>query len=471
MRLSFLLTALLPCSAFAQQAWTLDQCVRHAEEKNLNVRNAALDAELADQGKRQAAYALLPDLNAYASHGYNWGKTIDQFTNTFATDRVRSNNFYLSSQVSLFEGLRKQTALSKAKLDADGSAKGLEDQRNTVRLSTVQAFLDVLSLRERISASEKQVANINEQLGVTNALVDGGRLPRSEAMDQRSQLAQQEYTLIDLRNQHDQRLLDLMQQLLLTPEEQRSFDIVAPAISGLAISDPAQNAEEVLRAVLAANPGYAQADLLAQSAGKDIAIARSGMIPALRLEGALGTGYSGRNIEAVGDPVLGDPQLIGFTQGGEEVFTPSYTQDTRTRAFGSQLDDNLNESVTLSLSIPLFNNQRNKYATDQARIRHEQAKNAVEAQRQSLERQVQQAITAQRGAYRQFEAAQRAQEAATESLRLAQERFTAGAATSLDLNTARTNLDRATADGITAKYNYVMAAKYLDILQGLPVSL
>lgn len=471
MRLYILLAALLPGAANAQQAWTLDQCVRHAEEKNLNVRNATLDAELADQGKRQAMYALLPDLNAYASHGYNWGKTVDRFTNTFATDRVRNNNFYLSSQVSLFEGLRKQTALSKAKLDAEGSAKGLEDQRNLVRLSTVQAFLDVLSLRERIIASEKQVANINEQLTVTNALVEGGRLPRSEAMDQRSQLAQQDYTLIDLRNQHDQRMLDLMQQLRLTPEEQRGFDIVAPAITGLTISDPSQNGEEVLRAVLAANPGYAQAEVQAQSAEKDIAISRSGMIPALRLEGAVGTGYSGRNVEAVGDPVLGDPQLIGYTQGGEEVYVPSYTQDTRTRAFSSQLDDNLNESVTLSLSVPLFNNQRNKYATDQARIRHEQAKNQVEAKRQSLEREVQQAITAQRGAYRQYEAAQRAQEAAGESLRLAEERFTAGAATSLDLNTARTNLDRATADGITAKYNYVMAAKYLDILQGLPVSL
>ena len=471
MRTYILLAALLPVAANAQQAWTLDQCVRHAEEKNLNVRNATLDAELADQGKRQAMYALLPDLNAYASHGYNWGKTVDRFTNTFATDRVRNNNFYLSSQVSLFEGLRKQNALRKAKLDADGSAKGLEDQRNLVRLSTVQAFLDVLSLRERITASEKQVANINEQLTVTNALVEGGRLPRSEAMDQRSQLAQQEYTLVDLRNQHDLRMLDLMQQLRLTPDEQRGFDIVAPAITGLTITDPSQNGEDVLRAVLAANPGYAQVEVQAQSAEKDIAISRSGMIPALRLEGAVGTGYSGRNVEAVGDPVLGDPQLIGFTQGGEEVYVPSYTQDTRTRAFSSQLDDNLNESVTLSLSVPLFNNQRNKYATDQARIRHEQAKNQVEAKRLSLEREVQQAITAQRGAYRQYEAAQRAQEAAGESLRLAEERFAAGAATSLDLNTARTNLDRATADGITAKYNYVMAAKYLDILQGLPVSL
>ena len=39
MRSSILLFALLPGSLLAQQAWTLEQCVRQAEEKNLNVRN------------------------------------------------------------------------------------------------------------------------------------------------------------------------------------------------------------------------------------------------------------------------------------------------------------------------------------------------------------------------------------------------------------------------------------------------
>ncbi|QQR85034.1 MAG: TolC family protein [Flavobacteriales bacterium] len=470
MRFSIVLSLLVPCLATAQQAWTLDQCVRRAEEKNLNVRNAALDAELADQAKRQSAYNLLPNLNAFGTHGYNWGKAIDRFTNTFATDRVRTNNFYLSSQVSLFEGFSKQNQLGQARIDAESSAKGLEDRRNDVRLSTVQAFIDVLSLRERIAATGKQVANISEQITITQALVDGGRLARSEVLDQRSQLAQQEYNLVDLRNQHDRRILDLMQQLQLSPEEQRGFDIVSPAISAMAISEPAQDPQDVLRAVLAANPGYQQRELQATSAEKGVSISRAGMMPSLRLEGAMGTGYSGRNLEAVGEPVLGTPQLIGFTQGGEEVYTPTFSQETRTRAFGSQLDDNLNESVTLSLAIPLFNNQSNRIAVSQARIRHEQAKNAVEAERQSLEREVQQAITAQRGAYRQYEAAQRSLEAANESFRLAQERFTAGAATSLDLNTARTNVDRATADTITAKYTYVMAAKYLEILQGLPLS-
>ena len=117
MRHAIILLALLTGTASAQQKWTLQQCLQRAEEKNLNVRNAALDAELADQAKRQSVYNLLPNLNAYGTHGYNWGKAIDRFTNTFATDRVRTNNFWLGGDLSLYEGGRKRNTLKRTDLD------------------------------------------------------------------------------------------------------------------------------------------------------------------------------------------------------------------------------------------------------------------------------------------------------------------------------------------------------------------
>ena len=86
----------------AQATITLEQCLARAEERNLALRDAALDADLAGQAHEQAYWSFLPNLNGAVTHGYNWGKTIDQYTNTFATDRVRTNNLYLSSDVTLF---------------------------------------------------------------------------------------------------------------------------------------------------------------------------------------------------------------------------------------------------------------------------------------------------------------------------------------------------------------------------------
>ncbi|MEO8588698.1 MAG: TolC family protein, partial [Flavobacteriales bacterium] len=117
-------------SAQAQQPWTLEQCVKRAEEKNIALLNAALDADLAGEAKDQAYWDLLPDLNAGATHGYNYGRVVDRYTNTFATDRVQTDNFYLSSSLSLFEGLRKQNTIKRSGVDAEAAAKGIEAARN-----------------------------------------------------------------------------------------------------------------------------------------------------------------------------------------------------------------------------------------------------------------------------------------------------------------------------------------------------
>ena len=73
---------------YRQSTWTLQQCADRAVEKNLAVRAAELDRDIAGQDLRAANFGFLPDLNAAATHGYNWGQAIDRYTNTFATDRT-----------------------------------------------------------------------------------------------------------------------------------------------------------------------------------------------------------------------------------------------------------------------------------------------------------------------------------------------------------------------------------------------
>jgi outer membrane protein len=464
-------TALLSSATFSQQPWSLEQCVQRAEERNIAVLNAGLDAQYADQAHEQAYWNLAPDLNGTATHGYNYGRVVDRFTNTFATDRVRTNNFYLSSTLMLFQGMQRQGAIKRTELDAKAALEGMDAARNQVRLEVVQAFLDVLGLRERVSAAEAQAASTREQIVRTQALVDAGRLARAELLSLESQLAQEEYTITDLMNQRDQRMLALGRALQLEPQEMMSFDIQAPTISALQVMAPTTSVDDVLANVLRTNPAFAQAQTQVSSAERSIAIARSGSIPSLSLSGSIGTGYSGRDERIVGDPIVGEPYLAGFTQSGENVYTPNVYYDTEVTPFGDQLDQNFNQSLGFTLSVPLFNNMQNKLAIDQARVQHQKTRNAMVSVRNDLQRNVLDALVAQRSGHRQFLAAQKAVEAGMLNLEFAQERFTQGVITSMELATVKAALNRSTADMINAKYQYLMATKYLDILQGLPVTL
>jgi outer membrane protein len=471
MRALVIPAALLAFSLSAQQPWTLDQCLLRAEQQNLTYRNAQLQADLADKASDQSRWALLPDLNAGATHGYNWGKAVDRYTNTFATDRVRTNNLWLSSNWTLFQGFRLQNERKKADIDADASMKGLEAQRNTIRKEVVNNFLNVLGLREKIHAAESQAASTREQLDVTKALVDAGRLARAQQYDLNAQLAQEDMNVVDLQNQLEQALLQFGQLLFLSPDEQRAFDIAAPSVASIAITEPQQSVDDVLAVVLAADPAYAESELRVQSADRNESIARSGSLPSLIFSASVGSGYSGSNTEFVGDPIVGDPVPIGYTESGEEVLTDNVTYDVQTRDFGDQLEDNVNYSTSWTLSVPLFNNMRNRLAIDQARVQLAQAELDRDGEKQRVQRDVQDALLQQRAAYRQFEAASSALEAANESLRYAEERFGAGAITSAEFNIAKNNVARSTADVINARYAWLMAAKALDILQGLPVTL
>lgn len=467
----FCVLAIITQVAVAQEKWTLQQCIARADERNLAVLNAALDAQLAEQNQERTYWDLLPDLNGAATHGYNYGRVIDRFTNTFATDRVRTNNFYLSSQVDLFRGFSKHNTIKQARFDAEAAMKGIEAARNDVRVAVVQAFLNVLGLRERIAAAEAQAANTREQIQRTRALVEAGRVARAEQLTLEAQLAQEEFNVTDVQNQHDQQLLTLGRTMQLEASELMGFDIVAPPISDLEVTAPTASQQQVLDNVLRTHPAYAQAELQVMSAEKSVSIAQAGRIPSLSLSGSLGTGYSGRDIRTIGGPVIGEPVIIGATAGGEAVYAPNISYNTELTPFNSQLDQNLNESIGFTLNIPIFNNMRNRYAVQQARVQHEKVRNSLTGLRNDLQRNVLDALVQQRSAHRQFLAASKAVESGAVALDYAQERYDQGVITVIELNTAKTTLNNSTANLINAKYQYLMASKYLDILQGIPVSL
>ena len=228
MRSIIFLTGLLVISARAQQNWTLQQCLQRAEDKNLAVRDAQLNAELADRTHDQAFWSMLPSLNAGGTHGYNWGKTIDRLTNAFAAGRVRTNNLGHGSDLSIYEGGRKRNVVMRTDLDEQATLRGLDAARNDVRTEVVRSFLYVLGLRERVRAAEAQLGNTREQVSRMEALVDAGRSARVELLDLNAQLASDEFNLVNLRNQQEQALLQLGQSLRLEPAEQSVFTIDAP---------------------------------------------------------------------------------------------------------------------------------------------------------------------------------------------------------------------------------------------------
>ncbi|MCB0795892.1 MAG: TolC family protein [Flavobacteriales bacterium] len=458
-------------SVLAQTTWTLQQCADRAVETNLAVRSAHLDRQIAGEDLRGANWGFLPDLNAAATHGYNWGQAIDRYTNTFATDRTRTNNFWLNSNWDLFRGLRQHQLRKRSTLDVQAAEEAIGAARVDVLTQVVARYMEMLSARENIEAAKQQAVGTRERIAFTQALVEAGRLARVDLLDLEAQLAREEFDVVSNENLFDRARLQMTQLLQLTAEESRAFDIATPSVNAIQVSDPDADLPALLERVLATHPAYQNARLQMESAERSIDITRTQLLPSLSFNASVATGYSGRDVVAVGDPIIGEPTQVGFTESGESVFTPNIQYDTETRGLGDQLDRNLNYSTSWTLSVPIFNQMSNRTAAAQARIRYEQARVRMGQQRLELELSVQQSLNDQRAAYRQFMAADRAMSAQQASLTFVEERFQQGTATALDLAIAKSLYQQAQARQIAARYAYLIAKKSLDIMQGLPLAL
>ena len=123
-----------------------------------------IDFSIAEINVRANNLNFLPNLNGNASHGYNWGQTIDPFTNSFATDRVRYNNFYLSSSVTLFSGLQNYYEKKVSSIDKEIILANREIDKRNLTLEILSAYLRIKLNNEFFLLNQKHLSYSQEQV-------------------------------------------------------------------------------------------------------------------------------------------------------------------------------------------------------------------------------------------------------------------------------------------------------------------
>src|SRR5690606_29759501 len=128
----------------AQQVLTLEECIDHAMLNNLQLKQVDLNVDRARYNKDRALADFFPSVNGGASYGFNFGRRIDPFTNTFATDQVESSNLFINASLTLFSGLTKINLHKQSKYAWLASQEDVNGAENDLRLNITTAYLNVL---------------------------------------------------------------------------------------------------------------------------------------------------------------------------------------------------------------------------------------------------------------------------------------------------------------------------------------
>jgi outer membrane protein len=418
--------------ANAQTKWTLQQCVDTALANNRNIKQKELNRQTSQIAYEQARNNLLPNLNASASHNFQWGRALgDDNTYTNSTSLTQSTNFGLSSSLTLFDGLKMKYNIDARLADLKTAEANKQLIERDIIMSVSTAFLQVLLNKELLQVAENQLSLTNSKIDQQKKMIESGKLAEGELLELQAQAAKEELSRIQTDNNLKLALLDIAQIMELKNFEGLDVEVPANLINA---ELQLLNADEVYKSALNGRPEIKAAEYALQSSETNVRISKSGLYPSLSMDASLGSGYYKNQI------------------------IPS-------DGFGKQLSDKIGAGIGFSLRIPIFNKFETKNQIRSSELEVEKSKLQLDNTKIELQKNIQQAYYNAIGARAKWESALKSQQANTEAYRFANQKYEGGRSTVYELYQAKNNLAQAQSEVIQAKYEYVFRLKILELMK------
>ncbi len=462
---TLILILLFAFNAFAQQEkYTLQQCIEHAWSNNLDIKQSMLNNESAKLDITQSKANLLPTLSASAGQNYQFGRTVDRFTNTFVNQSIRSNNIGLNAGLTLFNGFQSQNNIVQKKQTQQVSQYNIEVAKNQIALSISNSFLQCIQAIETIDYNEIQIQSTTQRIEKAQKMVDAGVSDLTVLLSLKAQLANEQLNLITSQSNKNTALLSL-KNLMQLPMD-KDFEVVVPAFTSELIKENIVDVFQIYDIALKNLPQIKAAETQILAAKAQTKMANGNLFPSISLYGSISTVFSesAKNITNVSPT---GTQAIGFTQNTlEPVLQPTFTYQTETIKFNKQLKDNLGQGAGISLNWNIFNGFATQNQIQKAKLNQQITDLNLTKAKNTLLTDINTAVNAYNAAKAQYKASQNNVEAQNTSLEYIQKRFDAGVTNSFDFINAKNNYSQAKSSALNTKYEFVFRALILEYYKG-----
>ncbi|GAA0735266.1 MULTISPECIES: TolC family protein [Flavobacteriaceae] len=434
----FVFTVLLTFSFQAQtKKWTLEECVDHALQNNITVKQSELDLEQSEINKKDAIGNFLPTLNASVTHSWSIGLGQDPVTFDAVNSTTKNLSGGISSSLNIYDGLRNINQLHRSNLEILASRYQLDKIKDDISLLVANSFLQILFNKEQLKVLQAQQVVSQQELERTNELVDAGVLPRGDLLEIQATIATQEQQIVNAENTVLLSRIQLAQLLLI--QEYETFDIVDIDYQVPTTMILEQSPDAIVSKAKETRYDIKIAETNQEIANDNLKIAKGALQPTLR----------------------------GSYNFGSNYFT---SQLFDTPDFETQLTDNKSHNFSLSLSIPIFNGFAASNNVKRNKVNLERAKVQLEQANLDMETAVYQAYNDTKGALKAYEAAQKTLEAREEAFNYSRERYNVGLLNAFDYNQSQNRFEAAQSDVIRTKYDYIFKLKVLEFYFGIPIT-
>ena len=455
-----------PLANAQSKVWTLQECVDHAKEHNIDILKGQNTLESTELGELQSKLAFLPSVNLNGGYYWNFGLTIDPITNTRQPGSRQTLSTTASGNWTLLGGGRNLYQLHQSRMNSVAALYQLEEIKNNVFLNVASAYLQILVNKQLEEVAEGQLATSEKSLERTAVLYESGAISENDYLQSVAQVRSDQGNVQSAQNAVLLSRLQLF-QLLQLDSDFTGFDIANPDLDMAALGIAGYGRNDLKESAVGKQPSVRAAEANHKSASYGVKVAQSNRLPSVSLSAQLNSNYvqglpyyteyvTLTTFTVVENPLTGDKEYVP-----NEINIPNPSSVTD-YTISNQLSENWNQFVGVGIQIPLFNQGQVHTAVQRAKIQENNAALDLKQSQLRVRQTIERAYLDATAALALFKSAEAAAESADLALQNAQLNFDQGVISAFDLGLSRNQYLSAKSREIQSKFDYLFKVKVLE---------
>lgn len=437
---------LLPAGMKAEddmpKQWTLRNCIDYALEHNITIRRNRINVESTQEDVKTAKADFLPSLSGNISqrivnrpNSAN-GTIISGDNITTSESKTSYNGSYgIDASWTVYNGSKRVNTLKQQQLNSRIAELTVDESENSIEENITQLYVQILYSAEAVKVNESTLEVSQKEFERGQELFNAGSIASSDLAQLEAQVSNDNYQLVTSQTTLQNYKLQLKQLLELDGDFE--MDLFLPQLDDSSVLIPLPTKDDVYQTALNLRPEIESGKLNIEAADMNIKITRAGYIPSLSLSAGIGT-----------------------TNANGNDFS-----------FSEQVKQNWNNSIGLTLSIPIFDKRQTKSAVNKAKLQRQTSELDLMDNQKTLYKTIESLWLSANSAQQQYVAATQKLKSTQASYALVSEQFNLGMKNTVELLTEKNNLLSAQQETLQAKYTAILNAGLLRFYQGEEIDL
>ncbi|MCC8088982.1 MAG: TolC family protein [Rikenellaceae bacterium] len=436
--ISLILFLFINTEVLPRNVWGIKDCLAYAINNAYEVKIQELNNRNLDNNHTAAILNLAPSVSAGTNARTSFGRSIDYETNTYTTTANLTNSYSLSASMTLFNGFSVINGIKTAKISQLQGKETYQQIIDNICQSTMQAFFIVIYYSELVKLGEEKVETSRLNLHNVKIQEELGLKGEADILENEAQLASDEYNLVQYRNQYDQGILTLKEKMSYPFEEELIID-TSDSWWETIPSVVSESPEEVYNIAVLFLPTLVKSRFDIETAQLNLKTSRWQQLPSLSLSGGYDTGFS---------------KILTHTT-------------TKTESYFDQLRHRAGQSVSASLSIPIFSRLSRRYTITRNKNNLKIYEYQYEKNLREIEKEIESVIQDVEGRSMEYILAVKRLATQDKVHTVNQKKYEEGLIGFMELQISANNLQSAQNQKLYAQFQYHIKKHLLDYYKGI----